>query len=70
MPGPGHPRLPGRSVRVFRLLAALAVISALVAVVTIVKGDPAGRGQALVTAAIILGVTALVGLGLAAWPYM
>ena len=70
MPVPGRPFSLGRSVRVLRLMAALAVIAALIAIVTIAQGDPAGRGQALVTAAIILGVTALLGMGLAAWPYI
>ena len=67
---PNDPRSPGRSVRVLRLVAALGVISALAAIVTIVKGDPAGRSQTLVTAAIILGATALLGMGIAAWPFI
>ena len=70
MPLPDQPRSLGRSVRALRLAAALAVVTALVAIVTVMKGDPAGRGEALVATAIILGATALAGMGLAAWPYI
>lgn len=70
MPTPGQPGSTGRSVRILRLTAALAVITALVAIVTIVNGDPGGRSEALVAAAIILGAAALLGMGLAAWPYI
>ena len=68
MTAPGHSRV--RSVRILRLLGALAVIAALAGIVTVVKGGDAGRSQALVTAAIVLGAIALLGMGLAAWPYI
>ena len=59
----------GRFVRILRLVAALGVILALVAVATIVKGDAAERSQALVAFAMILGATALLGMAIVAWPY-
>ena len=70
MPDPGHHRPNGRSVRILRLVAALAIVSALVAIARIVKGAPAGPSHALVAAAIILGAAALLGMGLAAWPHI
>ena len=57
-------RLPSaeRGVRILRLAAALSVIIALVAVVTIVKGDHAGKTNALILVAIVLAACALVGM--------
>ena len=43
-------------------MAATSVVIALVAVVTIVKGEPAGKSNALIIVAIALGACALVGL--------
>ena len=69
MTAPGRLAFVGRSVRILRLAAAVAVILALAAVVLIVKGDPAGRSQVLITAAVFLGGAALLGLALVAWPF-
>jgi len=69
MPAPD--RLPSaeRGIRILRLTAALSVIIAVVAVVTIVKGDLAGKSQALIVAAIALGACALVGMAVLTLPY-
>ena len=52
-----------------RLMAALSVIVALVAVATVVRGDVAGKGQALIVAAMALGACALLGMAALALPY-
>jgi hypothetical protein len=64
-------RLPSaeRGFRILRLTAALSVIIALVAVVTIVKGDDAGKSNTLIMVAIVLGACALVGMALLALPH-
>ena len=59
----------GRSIRILRFIAALAIIVALAALVTIVQGEPAGRSHALVAAAIFLGAGALLGMTLVALPH-
>ena len=69
MPGPDHHAARGRSIRMLRLMAAFAIVVALAAVVTIMKGDPADRSKALVAAAIVLGASALLGMTLVALPY-
>ena len=58
-----------RYVRLLRLAAALSVIVALVAVVTVVKGDLAGKSQALIVAAVAIGACALVGMAVLTLPY-
>jgi len=69
MPAPD--RLPSaeRGIRILRLVAALSVITALVAVVTILKGDQAGKGDTLIIVAIALGACALVGMAVLAFPH-
>jgi membrane protein YdbS with pleckstrin-like domain len=68
---PARDRLPSaeRGVRLLRLTAALSVIVALVAVVTILKDDFAGKSQSLIVAAIALGAFALVGMAVLTLPY-
>jgi len=68
---PANDRLPSaeRGFRILRLAAALSVIIALVAVVTVVKGDFAGKSQALIIAAIALGACALIGMAVLTLPY-
>ena len=53
-----------RSVRLLRLAAALAVIVAVIALVAIVRGDLAGKIQALIIVAVALGACALIGMAL------
>ena len=50
-------------------MAALSVIIALVAVVTILKGDQPGKGNTLIIIAIALGACALVGMAVLALPH-
>lgn len=66
----GHNAPFARSIRALRLVAAFAIVVALAAVTTIIKGGPVARSQALVAAAIVLGASALVGMALAALPYV
>lgn len=64
MPAPD--RLPSaeRGIRILRLMAALSVILALIAVVTVVRGEPASKSNALIIVAIALGGCALVGMAI------
>jgi hypothetical protein len=64
-----HGRTPSL-LRVLRLMAALSLIVALAAVATIVNGDSAARSELLIAAAIILGSCALLGMALAALPFI
>ena len=67
---PARDRLSAeRGVRILRLAAALSVIIALMAVVTILKGDLAGKSQALIVAAIVLGACSLIGMAALTLPY-
>ena len=68
---PANDRLPSaeRGFRILRLAAALSVIVAMVAVVTVVKGDLAGKSQALIAAAVVLGASALVGMAVLTLTY-
>ena len=69
MPAPD--RLPSaeRGIRILRLVAALSVITAVVAVITILKGDQAGRSNTLIIIAIALGACAMVGMAVIALPH-
>ncbi len=53
-----------RSVRLLRLAAALSVITAVIALVAIAKGDLAGKSHALIVAAVALGAIALIGMAM------
>lgn len=55
-------------IRVLRLMGALALLVGLVAVAAIVKGGPADRSLSLIALAIVLGMTALLGMALIALP--
>ena len=61
-------RLPAL-VRAFRAMGLLSLITALVAVATILTGDSATNGPALIAVAIMLGSSALLGLAVLALPY-
>ncbi len=69
MPPPDQLPSAERSVRILRLAAAMSVLLALIALVAIVKGDLAGKGHALIVAAIALGACALVGMAILTLPY-
>ena len=70
MPAPS--RLPSAKsgIRMLRLAAAMSVVVALVAVVAIMKGDPAGKSHSLIVAAIALGAFALFGMAIVTLPYI
>ena len=70
MPTSHRLRSAETTVRLVRLAAAMSVVIALVAVVTILKGDLEGRSTALIAVAITLGVCALAGMAVLAWPYI
>lgn len=69
MPRPDRLPSADRGVRILRLVAAMSVIVALVAVVAILKGDQAGKGNMLIIVAIALGACALVGMAVLALPH-
>ena len=69
MPQPDRLPFAERGTRILRLVAALSVIIALVAVVTILKGDQPGKGNTLIIIAIALGACALVGMAVLALPH-
>ena len=70
MPAPGRLAFLGKSVRILRFLSVVAIIVAVAAVLSVLKGGSQDRGEALIAAAIFFSVIALLGLGLAAWPYI
>lgn len=50
-------------------MGLLSLVTALVAVATIMTGDSATKGLALIAVAIMLGSSALLGLAVLALPY-
>ena len=59
------PSRPARlGVRLLRFAGVLAALTALVAIIAILRGDPLGRGETLIGASIMLGAIALAGLTL------
>ena len=66
MPAPDHRPAAERHIR---MIAALSVAVALVAVAAISKGGLAEAGQRLIIVAVALGASALVGMSLIALPY-
>jgi hypothetical protein len=68
---PARERLPTatRSVRIFKLAAAISLVTALVALVAVARGDLAGRSHTLIVVAVLLGGFALIGMALAILPY-
>jgi hypothetical protein len=69
---PVRDRLPTakRCVRIFRLTAAISLLTALVALVAVARGDVAGRSHALIVLAVLLGGFALIGTALTILPYV
>jgi hypothetical protein len=68
-------RMPARDrlhaiLRLLRLTAALSLIAAVAAVIKIANGDSAASSQALLTASIVLGSVALLGMALLALSYV
>jgi hypothetical protein len=59
-----------RGMRMLRLAAALSVLVALVALVTIAKGDLAGKGHSLIVVAAALGACALIGMAIVTLPFI
>jgi len=51
-------------------MAALSVIIALVAIVTVVNGGLSAKSQTLIVAAIALGACALAGMAVLTLPYV
>jgi len=70
MPAPAPRVALGRSVRLLRLAGALAIMLAALAIAGIVDGGPEKESGALIAAAIVIGAGALVGLVLAARPFL
>jgi hypothetical protein len=64
MPAPDRLPPAERGIRLLRLVAGLSVLTAMIAVVTIVRGDAAGKSHILIVAAIVLGAGALLGMAI------
>lgn len=69
MSGSNRPPVAERHVRILRLIAAVSVAVALVAVASIAKGGMTTGGQRLIIVAIALGACALVGMSMIILPY-
>lgn len=63
LPSPRHATMR-RFWRIFRLLALLSIVIAAIAVLLVIRGDPATHVNMMIATALGVGLTVLLGTGL------